>query len=297
MFLAVGETGSFRKAALRLDIGQSVVTRRIQKMEEALGVSLFERSSTGARLTTAGWNFASRGRYLLRDLQCAIRSAQCAGSGTNGQLRLGIIASLSHGALRNVVVDFIARHPKVRLTFAECDRGELLTMLSHRRVDAVFASGVPTSEHGDMLLLTEEPILLALSRYHCLAKRSQVTWDEVEDQVFLTSTEEPGPEIREYIVSRIGNLGRHPKVDQHRLDREGIMNLVGLGLGVSVVADHWCGARYPDVNFIPFTNAGHSESIPFSLTWRPENDNPALRRFLSLAREVAKSGLASSSPS
>jgi len=52
--LAVAESGSFRKAGQLLGIGQSAVTRLIQKLEDALGVSVFERSPTGARLTTAG---------------------------------------------------------------------------------------------------------------------------------------------------------------------------------------------------------------------------------------------------
>lgn len=64
------------------------------------------------------------------------------------------------------------------------------------------------------------------------------------------------------------------------------MSLVGLGVGVSIVADHWRGVSYPNVTFVPIGEEG--ETVPFSLTWRPENDNPALRRFLSLARIEAK---------
>lgn len=55
--LAVAEAGSFRKASQSLQVGQSAITRRVQKLENALGVSLFERRATGARLTVAGWSF------------------------------------------------------------------------------------------------------------------------------------------------------------------------------------------------------------------------------------------------
>ena len=47
--IVVAETGSFRKASALLSVGQSAITRRIQKLEDALGVSLFERRPTGAR--------------------------------------------------------------------------------------------------------------------------------------------------------------------------------------------------------------------------------------------------------
>ena len=73
------------------------------------------------------------------------------------------------------------------------------------------------------------------------------------------------------------------------------MALVGLGFGVSLVADHWRGVSYPNVTFVP---VGHEdETVPFSITWRPENDNPALRRFLSLARIEARRSGALSAPS
>ena len=68
------------------------------------------------------------------------------------------------------------------------------------------------------------------------------------------------------------------------------MNLVGLGFGVSLVADHWRGVRYPNVAFVPIGD--EEEKVPFSLTWRPENDNPALRRFVSLARVHARKAAA-----
>ena len=106
---------------------------------------------------------------------------------------------------------------------------------------------------------------------------------------FVVSAREPGPEIHDYIVRRVSDLGRRARVERHRLGREGIMNLVGLGLGVSLVADHWRGVGYPGVVFVPIGEK--DERVPFSLSWRPENDNPALRRFLSLARAAAKGAL------
>ena len=160
----------------------------------------------------------------------------------------------------------------------------------------MFAAGAPPSEHGDMALVSVEPIYFAVSQRHPLAAQLGVGWNDVEDEIFLTSSEEPGPEIREYIIARTGGLGRRPKMIEHRMDREGIMNLVGLGLGVSLVADHWSGTSYPSVEFLPVTNDGQPECIPFSLTWRPENDNPALRCFLSLARSHAKANVSSSQP-
>ena len=290
--MAIAELGSFRKAGQRFNVGQSAVSRRVQKLEDFLGVSLFERCATGARLTKAGWSFAERARSIVNEVDIAIDAARTAGNGSGGRLNLGLIASLSLGKLRDLVSEYSAQHPDVSLTFAESERSELLTLLSHRLLDVVIASGEFEKVIGDSTLLVEEPIYIALHRDDPLARRCHLTWDDVRDTNFLVSASEPGPEIHEYLIRRLADLGRHPDVTRHRLGREGIMNLVGLGFGASLVAEHWCGVDYPGV---VFRRVGkEDERIGFSILWRPDNDNPALRRFVSLAREFAKAHAAAS---
>jgi DNA-binding transcriptional LysR family regulator len=295
--LAVAEAGSFRKAGMLLGIGQSAVTRRIRKLEDVLGVSMFERSAAGARLTVAGWDFATRSRQLANQFLDTVRAAQSAGTAGNGQLRVGLTASLSQGALREVVARFQRLHADVELSFTEADLGELMTSLSHRSIDVVGAAGEPTSEHADMMLLTRAPLYIAVAGDHPLVRRRCVDWSDVAAMSFLVSADVPGPTIHDYIIRRISDFGHLAGIEVQGMRREGLMNLVGLGLGISLVCEQWCGVRYPNVVFIPLKERGKAETIPFSLTWRPENDNPALRRFLSLAREVAKADAASSGPS
>ncbi len=297
VFLAVSQAGGIRKASYGLGIGQSAVTRRIQRLEDGLGVSLFERSQAGVRLTGAGWDFSERARALVNDLRIAISSARVAGEGRNGHLRLGVLASLSQGPMRELVSSFVGRYPQIDLTFSRADRGELITQLNHRTLDLVFASGAPNSADGDSMLFTEEPVFLAVARFHMLATKASLQWSDLIDANFVVSTDEPGPEVSDHILRRVSDLGRQARVQHHRLDREGIMSLVGLGLGVSPMCEHWCGVNYPDVTFVPMKVEGEWECLPFSLRWRGDNDNPALRRFLSLAREAAKAGVASSWPS
>lgn len=276
IMLTVAELGSFRKGSQFLGIGQSAVSRRLQKLEDMLGVSLFERRPAGARLTGAGWQFANRVRPIVRELDEAIQAALAAGSATKGHLGLGLVASLSRGLVREISSDFISQHPEVDLAIVEAERSELLTLLSHRLLDAVVGSGTFPREHGDSFVLAQEPIFIALSESHFLASRTRLSWHEVRDERFVVSANEPGPEIHEYLIRRLADLGRRPRVTRHRVGREGIMNLVSLGFGVSLVADHWRGVQYPNVMFVQVGD--EDERVPFSLVWRPENDNPALRR-------------------
>ena len=74
--LAVAEAGGFHKASALLNVGQSAITRRVQKLEDALGVSLFERHPTGARLTRAGAAFAARA-FNHQGSACCTRRPEC----------------------------------------------------------------------------------------------------------------------------------------------------------------------------------------------------------------------------
>lgn len=284
--LAVAEAGSFRQASLRLNLSQSATSRRVQKLEDNFGVSLFERRSTGARLTTAGERFTRRIKMILDDLNAAVETVQSAGTVENGLLRVGLIASLSRGPIRRIFEQYLNAFDHVEICFHEADRSELLTMLSHRRIDVVVAAGEPEQEYGDGLVVSEEDVFLAVAANHPWADKAKMGWDDVKGASFVLSANEPGPEIHDYVVRRISGLGRSVRVRRHRLGREGVMTLVGLGLGVSIVADHWLGVEYPNVKFVPIGD--EEEKVPFTVTWRPENDNPALRRFISLARIEAK---------
>jgi len=94
---------------------------------------------------------------------------------------------------------------------------------------------------------------------------------------------DPGPEIQDYIVRGLADLGRHPVVEQMAVQRETLLALVGIGQGLSLVGEAEAGVTYPGVVFRPLDH----EEIPFSLVWSSQNDNPAFRRFLIAAREEA----------
>ena len=91
---------------------------------------------------------------------------------------------------------------------------------------------------------------------------------------------DPGPEIQDFVVQHLARLGRHPVVEPRPVLREGLMAMVGLGRGITLVGAAEAAVTYPGVAFR--TLAG--ESISFSAIWASKNDNAALRRFLSLAR-------------
>ena len=77
------------------------------------------------------------------------------------------------------------------------------------------------------------------------------------------------------------DLGRTPVVEPRAVQRGGLLGLVSLGMGISLVGTAEAAVTYPGVVFRRL----EGELLPFSVVWADNNDNPALRRFLTLARE------------
>ncbi|MBI1340800.1 LysR family transcriptional regulator [bacterium] len=292
LLLAVCEFGSFRRAGVNLSRAQSSISRRIQRIEDDLGVSIFERSTAGASLTAAGEAFVLEVRTLFTSLDAAVSAARLAGEGQRGRLRVGMLGSLSRGIVRDIVDRFISEHREVELSFVEAARSELISGLTQRTLDVLAMPGEAPSTQNDSLFLSWEPVFLAVSTRHELARRDQLRWPDIADQTFLISEHGAGPEIANFVVRMLSDVDCSPRIDFFRIPRADIFNLVGLGMGVTPVVDQCLGCSYPDVAFVPLlSRTDQNEQIPFSLIWRPENDNPALRRFLSLARiEVKRNG-------
>jgi len=100
VFKATAESGSFRTAARRLSVSQSSVSRRIQRIEDLVGVSLFERRTTGVHLTDAGRRFLKDSQRISCEAHAAIDVASAAGAGARELLCLGLVAAFSRGSLR-----------------------------------------------------------------------------------------------------------------------------------------------------------------------------------------------------
>jgi DNA-binding transcriptional LysR family regulator len=92
--------------------------------------------------------------------------------------------------------------------------------------------------------------------------------------------------MHDHLIMRLAQMGYNPSVQRLDVGRETLMHLVALGLGVSLTSEAMVATQFPEVTFRPI--AGDAAKIPFSAVWLPTNDNPAFRRFLSLARSLAK---------
>jgi len=283
--VAAADHGSFRRAAIALGVQESAVSRRIREVEERLGTAFFIRSPGGVKLTHAGKQFVQRGRKALSEINLAKAEAMALGRCESGHIRIGIFSSLASGFLSDLIQSFGTHHSAVKMTFIDGNPTEHVAAVRHHQLDVAFITGTTEwlgcySQH-----LWSERVYAVLPMHHPLADDAEVRIGDFVGQSFIVSESAPGEEIHDYLVQRLADLGHHPDIDQHGVGRDNLMRLVALGRGLTVTSEATTGAQVPGVTFRPIAG----EILPFSAVWSPNNENPAFRRLLDLARSMVHS--------
>lgn len=222
----------------------------------------------------------------MRELDYAVKAAGCAGRGGEGMLRVGIFSSLASMFLRTAIATFHHQNPDIEMDVMEGAPSVHIGRVRERQLDVAFVTGHPAAHDCEIRQLWAEHVYVALSDAHPLAYRREVEWTDLRDKHFIVSRQEPGPEIHDYVIRKLADLGHHPSVARYDVGRENLMHLVALGFGISLTSEATIATVYPEVAFRPIEGA--DDVLPFSAVWSPSNDNPALRRFLALMRAMAE---------
>lgn len=121
-FVEVIERGGFTAAAKRLGVSKSIASRRVTKLEAALGSRLLNRTTRGMALTDIGQAFFDRCRTLLAELEAACEDATGQGSEISGLLRIAAPTVLARPLIAPVVAQLMRNHPRLRFDIALDER-------------------------------------------------------------------------------------------------------------------------------------------------------------------------------
>lgn len=195
ILLLVAQLGSFHQAATSLGLKQSTISRRIRKLEDALGVSLFSRRSTGVQLTNAGRLVFDQFNDIRSSFNAAVYAAQHAGMSDTGTLRIALARSIVGGVAKQILKAFLKNDPGVHLKFVETDCPTALQMLTHREIDVAIVCGDQPDGNYDSLVVDRERVLVAVSSLGFLANGSKLSWHDFREENFIVSAAGPGREM------------------------------------------------------------------------------------------------------
>jgi DNA-binding transcriptional LysR family regulator len=152
-FVEVVDSGGFNRAADRLGVSKSVVSRRIARMESALGARLLSRTTRGIALTDAGAEFKARAEGILSDYEEAREAVARRGGEVVGLLRLSVPLSFGVRHVAPVLAELAARHPRLELDVSYTDR---LVDIIGERFDAAVRIG--TMEDSSLVARRLAPV-------------------------------------------------------------------------------------------------------------------------------------------
>lgn len=239
--ILVAQYGSFRAAAESLNMAQSTVSRRIRLLEHRVGVQLFERDHKGARLTPAGERFVLDAACSADRLMETIRDVRDAGKGTVGTIRIGLMTSLSSGFLRSLLLCYREALPKVQLVLEEVTTELAVLCLRCRRLDIAVLPGGGEISGCNSLPLYMEPFYLAVPKGHRLDGSPEVAWEALQEETFLVPGAQAGSELDEILLRKFSGRTGKPEKCVHYVGRENLLNMVGDGLGVSIMLESSTG--------------------------------------------------------
>ncbi|GGK75468.1 LysR family transcriptional regulator [Sphaerisporangium melleum] len=173
-FTVVADELHFGNAAARLGMAQPPLSQRIKRLEDELGVRLFDRSSRQVRLTEAGRLLLAEARDIVERVD-AIPVLLARTGGDGGSLRVGVPADLGGSAIAALVAGFRAARPEVRLALIEMSTADQVAALTDGALDGGVIRhpvGAPSLRFGPVLvqhpgvLLPEDDPLAAFSSVH-----------------------------------------------------------------------------------------------------------------------------------
>lgn len=249
-FVAVADRANFRRAAESVHLSQPALSRRIAKLETALGVRLFERTTRAVSLTAVGREFARKARVLLDDLEQALLGTREIAATHGGEVTVACVPSAAYYYLPGFLRRYRARFPRVRVRVVDEAANTVLGTVI--RGEADFGINFIGAQEPDIefAALLEEPFVAACPRDHPLARRRQVTWDELAQHDYLALGRSSGNRV---LLDNA--LARHEAGPRWSCETRHVVTLLGLveaGLGVAAVPRLALPAgRHPTIAHVP----------------------------------------------
>jgi LysR family hydrogen peroxide-inducible transcriptional activator len=234
--IAVAETEHFGRAAAQCYISQPTLSGQIKKLEQELGVTIFERTNRSVSTTPIGLEIVKHAKLILEQADVIKQLAQAQRDPLAGALRVGAIPTVSPYLVPLILMPLKKQCPQMRLILSE----EITDMLTQRLLDhqidvAILATAVKEPEL-EVMPLFEEPFWLAHPRNHELYNKDDITRRDLSRINLLLLADGHCLTNQVMDVCRIKEGSMDDEMsDLRAASLETLLQLVGAGFGCTLV--------------------------------------------------------------
>ncbi|MDO8890735.1 MAG: LysR substrate-binding domain-containing protein [Sulfurimicrobium sp.] len=287
-FIAVAEELHFARAAERLHIEQSPLSRAIKDLEYDLSVQLFERTTRSTRLTWAGQVFLDEAKHVLSAVDQAKASVKAAATGYRGTLRIALSDGIDPLRLAALLAQCREDEPDVEIRLFEVPLAQQLKGLRGGLYDAGFAQASDVGEDVVVQSVWSDSLIIAVPARHPLLAHKRIPLTELIRYPLVLCH----PEICEGCYRQIERILRtvdvEPLVAEHAATFDLMMTLVAAGYGLSFASEsHMMVCRHPEVVARPL--AGRAFMLTTYLLRPNTESSEPLSRFVARVLEATVS--------
>jgi DNA-binding transcriptional LysR family regulator len=284
-FVAISDSGGFQRAAEKLHLSQTGITRRLQKLEQALGLKLIERTTRSVELTAVGRDFLPQARRLLSELSAALTEIVETRKARRGDVSIACVPSAGIQLLPRIIEEYATAHPDNRISII--DHSSFGVAAAVLRREAEFGINVAGAHHPDLIaaaLLNDDFVLICRADHH-LAHRRSLRWKDLEPhRLIYAGSESANRLLLDQALSPLAVKLQPFYEVQHSSTALG---LVTEGIAAAVVPRlAILNGAYPKVRIIPLTTPKVSRSIVL-VSRTSAQLSPAAQAFYDLIKRRA----------
>jgi LysR family transcriptional regulator, hydrogen peroxide-inducible genes activator len=233
--VALADERHFGRAAQRAYISQPTLSAQLKKLEDYLGIQLIERQPKQVTLTEAGEQIVARARRILEASDEMLALARSHRDPLAGKLRMAMLPTIGPYLLPRVVREIHKALPRLEMQLYEYQTVPMLEKLNTGQLDLGILALPVDMEGLEARQLYEEPFALAVPAQHRLAKKKEVTVDDLRDETLLLL--EDGHCLRDQALDVCSGVGVQEKQDFRATSLETLRQMVATGAGVTLLPE------------------------------------------------------------
>ena len=278
-FIAVAEELHFARAAERLHIEQSPLSRAIKELEEDLGVRLFDRTTRSTRLTRAGQVFLEHVPRVFSALEQASNSIRAVAAGYQDQLRVALSDGITPPRLSALLAQCRQDDPDIEIRLFEIPLSQQIRGLNDELYDVGFAQSADVGDGSVAEAAWSDPLVVVMPARHPLLVHKRIPLDEVLRYPLVMCDPQSCEGYGQQIARILRRADAAPLIAEQVNSLELMLTLVAAGYALALVgASQVSACRNADVIGRPL--AGRSPTLTTYLLRRNADPSETLSRFI-----------------